>query len=121
VVLDRYRVLLQFTGPEAAVQDALNRLATSGEGAPFFVINNMRIENEQKEGPTKQGGFQPTPIEGSARTTTTSDGAAAAIDPEVIDVRFILGSEKVTVFLDMDLIHFNGTGDARDAISGPAK
>jgi hypothetical protein len=119
VVMDRYRVLIQFTGAEAAVQEALNRLASSGEGAPFFVINNMRIENEQKDGPTKQGSFQPTPVEGANRATT-SDGAAAPIDPEVIDLRFILGSEKVTVFLDLDLLSFHSVSHAQEVISGKA-
>jgi hypothetical protein len=118
-VYSRFRVLIQFTGAEQNVQDALNTLLTSGEGEPFFVVNSMRVENEMKNGPTKEAAFNPEPLkEEVAEGETVSQ--ADQIDPEVRDVRFILGSEKISAFLDADLLLFYGTDSIKEALSLPA-
>jgi hypothetical protein len=70
-------------------------------GGPFYVINSVRIENEKKDGPPKGTPFTATPI-------TPPGGAAAdpAAKTAMIDAAYILGNEKITAAVDLDLIRF---------------
>ncbi len=105
VAFRRFRVLLQLTGSESSVQEALNSLLTSGEGQPFFTVNTFRIENEQKDGAQKETSFAAETI----KDETAAPGAATDLDPEVRDVKFIMGAEKVSAYLDLDLLVFFGS------------
>lgn len=90
-VFKRYKILLTLTGSEKSLQDFLNQITTAPAPGPFYVINLIRVENEKKEGPKK--GASSLPEQGE--------------DPKIVrDSVYILGNEKVTMRLDMDLIRF---------------
>jgi hypothetical protein len=100
-VFNRYPVHLTFTGSEKSAQEFLNHISTVGEGGPFWVINSLRVDNSMKDGPTPEPGFQAVPV-------TNTTGAAPEPNEKVVlnDVKFVLGNEKVTVTLDLDLVRF---------------
>jgi hypothetical protein len=100
-VLTRYKIFVTFTGSEKSVQDSLNQISTIPTGGPFFVINNIRVENETKEGPQKGSAFNATPV-----TQTDAAPLPEGKAPPMIDTKYILGNEKITVYLDIDLIRF---------------
>ena len=97
-VLERMPMALTLTGSNLAIKDFLVALANAkpadpATGTHFFAIRMLRAESSVKDGPDK------------AQTVTAEEKE----DPEtktVIkrDARFILGDEKVTVLLDLDLI-----------------
>lgn len=124
-VFQRFRIIMQITGSESTVQDALNAITTSGAGQPFYVINSFRMENEKKEGPGKEGLYQPEIIkeEKAADGTTAAAAPADELNVEVKDVRFILGSEKISASVDMDLLLFlsaDGEGGVKSQITPTA-
>lgn len=90
-VFNRYKILLTLTGSEKSLQDFLNQIATAPAPGPFFVTNLIRVESGAKEGP-KQGAIAP-PEQGD--------------NPEIVrDAVYILGNDKVTMRLDLDLLRF---------------
>lgn len=103
-VFKRYHVYVSFSGSEKSVSEAINDIAAIGEGGPFFVINNLRLENEKLEGPQKGGDFQVTPVQPDPNAPPPPSGAE--VKPANYDARYILGNEKVTAFLDLDLLRF---------------
>ena len=113
-VFNRYPVHLTFTGSESAVQSFLNTISTVGEGGPFWVINSMRVDNEKKAGPPVEATFQATAITPAAGATPAPEGAKQE-KIVMTDVKFILGNEKVTVTLDLDLVRFLDPSIASDA------
>lgn len=97
-VFNRYRVYLTFTGTERATQEFLNGLTTAGQGGPFWIINALRVDNEKKDGPQKKPSFQPQTPQG---VSTEKDAKIVMVDTE-----FVLGNEKLTTMLDLDLVRF---------------
>ena len=97
-VLERMPMTLTVTGSNLAIKDFLVSLANAkpadpATGTHFFTIRMLRAESSVKDGPDK------------AQTVTAEEKE----DPDtktVIkrDARFILGDEKVTVLLDLDLV-----------------
>ena len=115
-VFNRYKINLRFTGSEKAVQEALNEIATlpDTQGGPFFVINLLRVENEVSIGPAKDQTVTPTPIPPDPNNpTATSTG--------VIDSKFIVGNEKISVGLDLDLLRFFDVPSAAEPESPAVK
>lgn len=112
-VLTRYKVKVTFTGSEKAIQDSLNELASAPAGGPFFVMNSVRVENSSIKGPEKGIAFSasPVPVDPAAPEQNKER-------PAMIDHRYILGNETVTVSLDLDLIRFNSPSVAQEE---PAK
>ncbi len=108
-VFNRYPVHLAFSGSEKSAQEFLNQISTVGAGGPFWVINSIRVDNEKKDGPTNESGFAATPITPPAGTTPDKDAKV-----NMIDVKFVLGNEKVTVTLDLDLVRFMDPSIAKD-------
>ena len=100
-VFTRYKIQLTFTGSEKSVQDSLNQIGNMPSGGPFYVINSIRIENEKKDGPPKGTPFAATPI-----TPPAGAPADAAASSAMIDARYILGNEKITAAVDIDLVRF---------------
>ncbi len=100
-VFNRYPVHLTFTGSEKSAQEFLNHISTLGPGGPFWIINSLRLDNSMKDGPVAEPGFQAAPIE---------NNTGLAPDPKekvaLNDVKFVLGNEKVTVTLELDLVRF---------------
>ncbi len=93
-VLQRYPFGLRFTGTNKSVQDALNHLANSKDH--FFAIRAIRVENEKKDGPDK-----------SLRSTST--------EGQKKDSTVVLGGEKVSAWVAIDLIRFLDPDDAEKA------
>ncbi|MFN0128760.1 MAG: Amuc_1100 family pilus-like protein [Verrucomicrobiales bacterium] len=85
LVLKRYPMQVRFTGSPRSVQEVLNHLAASKDY--FYAIRSLRIENERKAGPPKG-----TLGETSEESKKDSD--------------VVLGGEKVSVWLAVDLIRF---------------
>lgn len=112
-VLTRFPISVTFTGSEQAVSDAMNKLASTGPGGPFFVTKSLRIENEKKEGPQRQTGFTASPV-------PAAEGEAKKEVPAMVDARYILGNEKVTARLEIDLVRFEGTPATSAAPAPPA-
>ena len=112
-VLTRYKVNITFTGSEKAVQDSLNELASAPAGGPFFVMNSVRVENSSIKGPEKGVTFSAAPV-----AVDPSNPEQNKEKPAMVDHRYILGNEAVTVSLDLDLIRFNSPSVAQEE---PAK
>ena len=112
-VLSRYKIQLQFTGAEKAVQECLNQIASLPEGGPFFAVNLMRIENESHQGPSKAFNITPMPVPPDAADPAASDNSA------LIDSRYIIGNEKISVYLDIDLLRFQDVESSDEAEAPP--
>lgn len=87
LVLKRYPMEVRFTGSPRSVQDVLNHIAASKDY--FYAVRSLRVENERKVGPPK----------GVAPQSSSSEESQK--DSEVV-----LGGEKVSVWLALDLIRF---------------
>ncbi len=86
-VVQRYPFTVRFSGSAASVEAVLNHLASSKE--QFWSVRQVRIENEKKSGAAK----------GSAPTESS--------DPtEQRDSRVVLGGEKVSVVVWLELVRF---------------
>lgn len=112
-VFTRYKIRLQFTSSEKAAQDFLNEIATLPKDGPFYIVNLLRVENEKKVGPSKGATFTPAAVPGipGGLTGTTA----------MIDSHYILGNEKIMVYLDMDLVRFLDPSVAKEDDGAPAK
>jgi hypothetical protein len=66
------------------------------------VTNVIRVENEKKSGPQRGATFTPSQVPQAPGAPVPAEGAKNAM----IDSQFILGNEKVHVFVDMDLVRF---------------
>jgi hypothetical protein len=129
-VLDTYRFALTLTADHSAWERVLSRI--SNEKSFFYWIRYMRVENEKKEGPAKGELFTPIAVETpfapapeiAPEPPAPSDDPAADADPAavtdpagpaveaapqaqaMIDVREILGTEKIRASLVIDLVRF---------------
>ncbi len=83
LVFKRYPMQVRFTGSPRSVQDVLNHLAASQDY--FYAIRSIRVENERKAPPAK-GTFE------------------SATDEAKKDSDIVLGGEKVSIWLAVDLI-----------------
>jgi len=119
-VFKRYHVYISFTGPEKSVADAVNEIATIGDGGPFFVINNLRIENDTKAGPQRSAGFTASPLQQTVDPNAPPLPAGQEPKQVMVDARYILGNEKVTAFLDLDLLRFEEPAKPAAPASGSA-
>ena len=99
-VVKRYPFSIRFSGTGKSIQDVLNHLASAQDF--FFAVRGIRIENEKKEGPIKSV----APIE--------------ADDAKKKDSQVVLGGEKVSVWMAIDLLRFLEPAPAADTKS-PAK
>ena len=113
-VLSRYKIHLQFTGAEKSVQACLNQIASLPEGGPFFAVNLLRVENESHQGPSKAFNITPSPVPPDAADPTTTDNSA------LIDSKYIIGNEKISVSMDMDLLRFMQIEEPEEAAASPA-
>lgn len=98
-VIKRYPVAITFTASNRAVNDVLTLLANTSpdKNSPyFFVIRNIRVENEKKDGPLRNFEVQ------VREETPTGEGE----QPFKRDAVYIFGGEKVQVYLDIDLLRF---------------
>jgi hypothetical protein len=86
-VLKRYPFTVRMTGSARSIEDVMNHVASSKEH--FFATRQLRVENEKKVGPPK------------GETTASSSDSKDKKDSTVV-----LGGEKVTASLDIDLIRF---------------
>jgi hypothetical protein len=86
LVLKRYPMEVRFTGSPRSVQDVLNHLAASKDY--FYAVRSMRIENERKVGPVKG-------------SVDKSESEESKKDSEIV-----LGGEKISVWLALDLVRF---------------
>ncbi len=89
-VMKTYPFVLRFTGLPASVREVFNDLANTQPGTFFYAIRDIRVENEKKEGP--QTGAAPVSSENTQGPKR--------------DSRTVLGGEKVTAQLYVDLIRF---------------
>ncbi|MGI8605446.1 MAG: hypothetical protein ACR2OZ_20930 [Verrucomicrobiales bacterium] len=94
-VLKRYPFAVKFTGNPHCIEDVMNHLAVAKE--QFFAVRQIRVENEKKDGPTK----------GAVKSSTSGDAEAQKKDSTVI-----LGGERVTALLAIDLLRFLPPGQA---------
>lgn len=95
-VIRRYPFTVQFTGSSRVVNAVLTQLANTSpdQGAPFFfTIRALRLENEKKEPPSSN-------LEVKVQETSIGDRKVEH------DAVFIYGNEKITAFLDVDLVRF---------------
>jgi len=142
-VLERFPVeIVCATGPEP-LRLFLNDVSNPSPGSPFHIVRMMRVANEQQLGPPKVSSnstivpdFVPEP---DLEVTSPDDAAVAqgeedaesigfegedldfegssAVDP--IDARFILGEEKVEVYMKIELLRFTPlANDAENAKEG---
>lgn len=86
LVLKRYPMEVRFTGSPRSVQDVLNHLAASKDY--FYAVRNLWVENERKIGPPK----------GSVERNESEESKK--------DSDVVLGGEKISVWLALDLIRF---------------
>ncbi|MBP7950796.1 MAG: Amuc_1100 family pilus-like protein [Verrucomicrobiales bacterium] len=119
-VFKRYHVYLSFTGPEKSVADAINDIATIGDGGPFFVINNLRVENDTKTGPQRTTGFAAQPLQQTPDPSAPPPTEGQEQKQVMLDARYILGNEKVTAFLDLDLVRFEEPAKPQAPAGGTA-
>ena len=89
-VIKTYPFILRFTGLPGSIQEVFNDLANTQPGTFFYAVRDIRVENEKKEGP--QIGAAPTQSENAQGPKR--------------DSRTVLGGEKVTAQLHIDLIRF---------------
>jgi len=85
LVLKRYPMEVRFTGSPRSIQDVLNHLAASKDY--FYAVRSLRVENERKAGPVK-------------------GGVAEITEESKKDSDIVLGGEKISVWLAVDLIRF---------------
>ena len=145
-VMDGYRFSLTFTSDHGAWEKVLSRI--TNEKSFFYWIRDLRVENERKEGPAKGQPFTPIPVDDPLAAApevapepvaepapTSGDPAvaeptaaidapapafeAAPVTQAMIDVREILGTEKVRAHLVIDLVRFKAK-DAAAADGGAA-
>jgi hypothetical protein len=93
-VLKRYPFTIKFTGSPRSIEDVMNHLATAKE--QFHAVREIRVENEKKEGPQK-----------GATTAASNEAVAKKKDSTVV-----LGGEKVTAWMAVDLLRFLPPGTA---------
>ncbi|MEZ5325412.1 MAG: Amuc_1100 family pilus-like protein [Verrucomicrobiales bacterium] len=98
-VIERYPLTAIFTGDMASVRTVLNNLAATPEGSVFFSTRFLRLENEKKEGPDKEGDEKPL------------DGDEEGAD----NVSVILGNESLKMQLVVDAIRFVSREEAEAA------
>jgi len=99
-VIERYPISAIFTGDMDAMRNVVNNLASTPEGAVFFSTRLLRIENESKEGPDKEG----------------AEKALEGEDGEVVEnVAVILGNEPLKMQLVVDAIRFVSREEAEEA------
>lgn len=84
-VFKRYPFTMRFTGSPRSIQDALNHIASSKDY--FYAVRSLRLENEKKDGPDR-------------------GQVAGSSDQNKKDSNVVLGGEKVTVWLSLDLLRF---------------
>ena len=97
-VLERFPVSVTFTGSNRALNDVLSALANTkaeSKSPYFFVIRDIRVENEKKDGPSSNQNV-------TIQEVTAPDGG----ETYKRDAIFIFGNEKLQVYLDLDLIRF---------------
>lgn len=91
-LLKKYPFVITFLGYPSNVQSILNDLVSLPQ---FTIARAVRIENEQLKGPLRAGAGAATGDSGAATTA-----AAPAIDT------IIIGKEKVTTSIIIDLVQF---------------
>jgi hypothetical protein len=97
-VLERQTMNLVVTGSNIAITQLLSNLANvkpGDTGAHFFTIRMLRVENSMKDGPDKTVTVTMEEKEDPETKTTVKR-----------DAKYILGDEKVTLSLDLDLVRF---------------
>jgi len=127
-VMETTRFTIDFTADHAAFERVLNRI--SNEKSFFYWTRSLRVENEKKEGPPKGQPFAPIPVPTDPAADPVAPADPAAADPAaaeelkplaMIDVREILGTEKVRASLVIDLVRFKGQdGPAGDEAPAPS-
>jgi hypothetical protein len=88
-VIERYPLIATITGDMDSIRNVLNNLAATPEGSVFFSTRYLRLENESKEGPDKEGAEKPAEGE---------EGAD--------NVSVVLGNESLKMQLVVDAIRF---------------
>ena len=89
-LLKKYPFEITFTGYPGNVQSIMNDL---GSFPQFTILRAMRIENEQLKSPARAGG-------------AATPGAEAVASTEPAVDKIIIGKEKVTASLIIDLVQF---------------
>ncbi len=111
-VLERQPMHLTVTGSNIAITQLLSSLANvklGDSGAHFFTIRMLRVENSMKDGPDKTVTVTMEEKEDPETKTTVKR-----------DAKYILGDEKVTLFLDLDLVRFLDPASETAAAKTPA-
>lgn len=144
-VLGTYRFRLQFTATHDAMVEFLNTMANDKEH--FYWLRALRVENQSKEGKSREDDFQPFPVP----QELPDDGQALAGDVELfndpnaasgqevqfdengnpivtenfgpmIDARILFGAEQVKVLAIVDVVRFKAedSSTANDAATESA-
>ena len=111
-VIERQPMNLVVTGSNIAITQLLSSLANvkpGDTGAHFFTIRMLRVENSMKDGPDKTITVTMEEKEDPETKTTVKR-----------DAKYILGDEKVTLFLDLDLVRFIDPASESAAAKSPA-
>ncbi|MEM0895660.1 MAG: Amuc_1100 family pilus-like protein [Verrucomicrobiota bacterium] len=137
-VLDTHRFRIQFTATHDAMVEFLNNMAKDKQH--FYWLRALRIENQSKEGKSREDEFVPFPVpqelpeEGDALAGDVElfddPGATVQFDENgnpiesdftgpLIDARILFGAEQVKVLAIVDIVRFKeseeSSGDASTA------
>ena len=88
-VIERYPLIATITGDMDSMRNVLNNLAATPEGSVFFSTRYLRLENERKEGPDKEGAEKPAEGEEVGQS-----------------ISVVLGNESLKMQLVVDAIRF---------------
>lgn len=121
----KYPVRLQFTGSHDALQQFVNELANDREF--FYIVRVLKVNSSLQEGPPKlleeQGGFEKweNPVtkelassdliaewraDGVSESEVAEKAKAAGFIKADQDARVLMGQEKLTTFLVVDITRF---------------
>lgn len=100
---------ITFVAPEKSVRSFLTALSKAEN--QFFVIRSLRITNEKKEAPKSTDAKFEVPADAAAPETApaqdfTAPDATAEVPNSSRILSQVLGSEKIQVFLRLDLLEF---------------
>lgn len=127
-LVEKYPFEIRFTANQPAFQKVLNDLAASSK--QFFITRMLLIENSDPKPVTKQPVATPTPTAGqpvAAASATPSAGISAAEAAGSLEtsgggyLKFIVGTEKLSVAMRIDMVAFNPPEKSNRKVTAPAR
>lgn len=108
-------VLLEFTTDQAALRKIIDDISASTQH--FYVIRGIKVLNEKQEPPSRSdtlsnsssGSSQPVSTTAEVSSAATQQTAGAAKKPQAEELHPVLGTEKLNVTMQVDILNFTRT------------